>query len=710
MKFRFRFTQLAINLSLVGVLTIAVAALAYFAAAYTVNDLSQQVLEQSLLRVDRRARQLLESAEDQAELSLKLTDRIQLTAADFPQLVELFASVLSTGPETTSIYITLEETGESLGVFRGSSHSLNVREMAQDKQSGKLGIKEGPLSQYARRASAEPEEWDGIDIRERPWYREAKSAEKPIWTESYLWLPRADGTVRYGITYAIPVLNDGHLVAVLTADIALGQLSEYVKSVQIGDRGYAFIIEQRRDGTEYVIAHPNSDLLASEQDSGSGKMQLTPLADFKDGRVRAIADRIDDEKASDELDASAPIPIRIVDQDDLWLGQYMPHSDGDGPPDWFVCTVLPEDEVMGRIHEHAALAGIVFLAVMSVVIGLSYYFASQVSQPLEAMAREAKAIGDLKLDATTPPDSIVMEVDLLGRSLESMKTGLRSFKKYVPSDLVESLIGSGQEAAFGGELREITIFFSDIAGFTTITEKLQPDEIVELMREYLSAMSDEVVDSGGTVDKFIGDAVMAFWGAPQINPQHARAACQTALASQERLRELQEKWKSEGRATFNMRIGVHTGDAVVGNFGSEKRLNYTVIGDSVNLASRLEGLNKQYSTSIMISEHTYQAADGVLARPLDLVSVKGKSEAVLVYELLAMDESDSELTELARIHTFAVESYCDQDWSAAIQMFEQVLKLRPDDPPSLQMIERCRQYQEVPPDADWDGVFRMQTK
>lgn len=693
MKLRFRFTQLAINLSLVGVLTLAVGALAYFAAAYTVNDLSEQVLEQSLLRVDRRARQLLNTAEDQAKLSLKLSDHSQLTAADFPRLVGLFSSLMSTGSETTSIYITLEETGESLGVFRNSPDALYVRELTLNPQGDGFGVTERPLSQYVLGASAISKAWDGVDIRQRPWYLEAKSVETSFWTESYLWLPRADGTVRFGITYSVPFFNDGQLVAVLTADIALDQLSEYLKSVKIGDRGYAFIIEQRRDGSEHVIAHPHSDLLVRTGNSDSGEMQLTPLADFSDGRVRAIVDRIDDVKASGESNASDPVPIRIDDQDELWLGQFMPHSDGTGPPDWFVCTVLPEDEVMGRIHEQAAVAGGVFLAVMSVVVGLSYYFASQVSQPLEAMALEAKAIGNLNLDASSPPESVVLEVDLLGRSLESMKTGLRSFQKFVPSELVESLMGSGQEASLGGESREITIFFSDIAGFTTITEKLQPDEIVELMREYLSAMTDEVVNGGGTVDKYIGDAVMAFWGAPRVNAKHARAACQVALACQERLRELRKKWKTEGSPVFDVRIGIHTGDAVVGNFGSERRLNYTVIGDSVNLASRLEGLNKQYSTDIMISEHTFLAADGVLARPIDLVSVKGKSEAVLVYELLAMDDSDPHLAELTKLHTAAMEHYCEQDWPAALSSFELVLNLKPDDPPSLQMIERCRQYQ-----------------
>jgi hypothetical protein len=427
MKLRFRFTQLAINLTLVGVLTISVATLAYFAAAYTVNDLSQQVLEQSLLRVDRRARVLLETAEDQTEVSLKLFGRPQITAADFPQLVPLLTSLLGTGPESNSIFIGLNETGECLGVIRQPSGTFAVWELNQRTEGDGFDLRECPVSRYPQGPFDITENWDAYDIRERPWYTEAKSAGTPIWTESYPWMPGADGTVLYGITYSIPVYDDGHLVAVVSTDLALNQLSEYLRSLEIGERGYAFIIERRRDGSEHVIAHPKTQLLVG-QDAQTGEQRLTPIPEFADGRVRKIVERIESEQTESSSASSKPVPIQIEDEDDLWLGQHMPHSDGDAPPDWVVCTVLPEDEVMGRIHQQGVVAVAIFLAVVSIVVGLSYYFASQVSQPLEAMAREAKAIGDLKLDANTPPESIVFEVDLLGRSLESMKTGLRSFK------------------------------------------------------------------------------------------------------------------------------------------------------------------------------------------------------------------------------------------------------------------------------------------
>src|SRR5262249_43477663 len=228
----------------------------------------------------------------------------------------------------------------------------------------------------------------------------------------------------------------------------------------------------------------------------------------------------------------------------------------------------------------------------------------------------------------------------------------------------------------------------------------------------LQAQSEQVLATGGTVDKYIGDAVMAFWGAPEPHPGHALAACTAALRGQQALRRLREKWAAEGKPPFRARIGIHTGEAVVGNIGSAARMNYTVIGDAVNLASRLEGLNKFYGTEILLSEDTFREAQGgVVARPLDWVSVKGKSKAVLVYELLGLKgEADPSSAEVVRVYAEALEHYRGQDWAGAVELFQRVLGLRPDDAPPREMLGRCRDYQAAPPGQGWDGVHRMESK
>jgi adenylate cyclase len=236
--------------------------------------------------------------------------------------------------------------------------------------------------------------------------------------------------------------------------------------------------------------------------------------------------------------------------------------------------------------------------------------------------------------------------------------------------------------------------------------------LVEHLREYLGAMSAQVSAAGGTVDKYIGDAIMAFWGAPLLNPRHALAACTASVRCQTVLRALRQKWQTEGKPALTARIGLNTGEVVLGNIGSETRLNYTVIGDAVNVASRLEGLNKHYGTEILLSESTYrEAGTGVVARPLDWVSVKGKKQAFLAYELLGMrGEVEPDAAEMIGLYAEALEHYRQQDWDRAIKLFGQVIRLRPEDMPSQRMIARCRAYQEKPPDEAWNGVHRLSEK
>jgi adenylate cyclase len=210
------------------------------------------------------------------------------------------------------------------------------------------------------------------------------------------------------------------------------------------------------------------------------------------------------------------------------------------------------------------------------------------------------------------------------------------FGKYVSPVVIDTLIKNPDQLNLGGEKRNITIFFSDIRGFTPISEKLDPEELVRLLNEYLTEMSSIIIKNNGLVDKYMGDAIMAFWGAPIDQPNHAEMACSSSLEMMDKLKELQKKWKKEGIPSFDIGIGLNSGDAIVGNMGSSKRFDYTAMGDNVNLASRLEGLNKTYGTNIIISENTYKIVkDKFKARKLGTVTVKGKKKPIVIYELLS---------------------------------------------------------------------------
>jgi len=285
------------------------------------------------------------------------------------------------------------------------------------------------------------------------------------------------------------------------------------------------------------------------------------------------------------------------------------------------------------------------------------------------------------------------------------------FGRYVSPVVIDNLIKNPDKIKLGGEKRNITIFFSDIRGFTSISEKLNPEDLVHLLNEYLTEMTSIIRKDQGLVDKYMGDAIMAFWGAPLDQPNHAEMACSSSLEMIDKLRELQLKWKKEGIPTFDIGIGLNSGDAIVGNMGSSKRFDYTAIGDNVNLASRLEGLNKPYGTNIIISENTHKTIKNKFeTRKLDAVKVKGKKKPILIYELLSKkDGLNKKQSEFVNVYEEGLELYFEKKWKRAMKSFQIASKLI-NDSASHVFINRCQEFQKNPPPKDWDGVWEMETK
>jgi adenylate cyclase len=262
----------------------------------------------------------------------------------------------------------------------------------------------------------------------------------------------------------------------------------------------------------------------------------------------------------------------------------------------------------------------------------------------------------------------------------------------------------------GGEETDISAFFSDIQGFTTISEKLSPRQLVALLNDYLTEMTDILLAHGGTVDKFEGDAIVAFFGAPTALPDHADTACRCALAMQARLAQLEKIWEDQGRPGLNTRIGICSGTAVVGNMGSRNRLDYTMMGDTPNTASRLEGANKIYGTKILASASTARAATGVRFREIDAVRLKGKNRAITVFEPMELASRITPADEwLIANYQKALTAYREGKWETAASLFDSILIQHPDDRPSQVMVARCEQFKKDPP-VSWDGVFVLMRK
>ena len=286
------------------------------------------------------------------------------------------------------------------------------------------------------------------------------------------------------------------------------------------------------------------------------------------------------------------------------------------------------------------------------------------------------------------------------------------FGQYLSPKVVENLVDDPRKIQLGGEEREMTAFFSDIQGFSSISERLTPTELVQLLNDYLTDMCDIILGAEGTVDKFEGDSIMAFWGAPTRQADHAKRACFAAIEMNDRLIELRVRALQKGVTPLVVRMGVNTGTMVVGNMGSKQRMNYTVMGDAVNLASRLEGANKAYGSGMMISESTYRSCEADIdVRELDRITVVGKSEPVTVYQLLNRKNLTTGVdADLVDQFSKGLELYKAGDFRRAKSEFSACLDIFADDGPALAYISRCQAYTDNPPDADWDGVYRLTEK
>jgi len=300
---------------------------------------------------------------------------------------------------------------------------------------------------------------------------------------------------------------------------------------------------------------------------------------------------------------------------------------------------------------------------------------------------------------------------VLSQHEKKMITG--AFSHYVPAKVVSQILADPNKLALGGVERVVTVMFTDVAGFTSISERLKPAELVKLLNEYLTEMTDIVLAHDGIIDKYEGDAIMAEFGVPVPYENHAFMACKTAVEMQKKLKKLREKLRKEGRPELRARIGINTGEVIVGNMGSRDVFDYTVMGDPVNLGSRLEGANKFYGTDIMISEFTYDyVKDDFYTRELDLIKVKGKDVPIKVFQLITSkkDKVSENFLKMLDVYNKGIQHYKVQEWNEAIDSFESCLKMVPEDPPSEEYRSRCIEYKFNSPGPEWDGITVMTEK
>jgi len=390
-----------------------------------------------------------------------------------------------------------------------------------------------------------------------------------------------------------------------------------------------------------------------------------------------------------------------------WLATLSEIQLGEGGTEgWMVAVLVPEARYTAELVGFERMFSIAFGSTLALVLAIGGLTIAAVRRGLGRVTSTTTRMRSFDFTPTADT-SAIRDVDDVMQDLERAKTVVRAMGKYVPIDLVRRLYSTNRDPQLGGELADIALMFTDIEGFTPLSEKLPPDVLARRLGDYLEAMTTAIEKTGGTIDKYIGDAVMAMWGAPTPVDGHARRACRAALDCMVAARDLYESSAWKGLPALVTRFGLHEAKVMVGHFGAPTRLSYTALGDGVNLAARLEPLCKQYGVVILVSEAiAVDAKDDFVFRRIDRVAVKGKTTGIEVYELLGAAGDDIPHLPRARRYEEAFDAYLKRDFKNAIA----VLEAQVDDPPSEVLLARCRELLTDPPPPEWTGIHHASSK
>ena len=520
------------------------------------------------------------------------------------------------------------------------------------------------------------------DPRTRPWFKEADHAKGPVLTEPYHF---AQSNV-VGVSAGVPLPRGG----VIGFDFTLNTLSRL-----IGD--YKFT--------------PNSIVMVAS-DTGTVFME-SEACRTDDGHCLAREDEV---RAAMRAAIARAIASGQRFEQDVAMGgrdyRLLVHQMAPAfGRHYYVAGAVPIVELSAdsqMLLERAAYAATaaVALAVLATLLA-----SLVLSRSLARIAAKTVRIRDLDFSDRTPVYSRITEIARLSDAVERMREGLEVFGRYVSRNLVSQIMRSPEIAGVGGTRRDITVMFTDIEGFSRLSETMEPELLTSRLSRYFDALGSAIIANHGTIDKYIGDSIMAFWNAPEPDPNHVANACRAALQAAAAGRELSEKWRQRGRPGFRTRFGLHTGPAVVGNVGAREHINYTLVGAVANQASRLEGLNKVYGTEILASGEIARAtADHFVWRPIDRIVAAGTTEEHEIHEPIGEIATAPRHSDFLDRWRAARKAYNAGRFDEALEQFRAAAALRPDDRPCRVFIARCSDFLRTPPPTGWTGVWHFDSK
>ena len=524
------------------------------------------------------------------------------------------------------------------------------------------------------------------DPRKRPWYVEAAAKKKVILTDPYIF----STTGLPGLTIAAPFYTGEKLAGVVATDISLETISRFLSGQSVSERSVSVIY----DASGSVIA---SSIAQDNFRKANNRIELNSLATLSTNLpALAIAMRVDKD---DPL-----LVFHHPENGREYVAVFSPTPAEFGKA-WTILSITPMEDFRKEFSRTNQIIFYFGLFLIFAQIVLIYIYARKIARPLEQVTNSIQNLIEFKPLSPTQISSRIHELASLSGAVKKLAATITAFTSYIPRDLVNDLLSTGKPIEIGGESRYLTILFTDLQDFSTLSESTPSRDLLRRISSYFELMTLAIKEENGTVDKFIGDAVMAFWGAPLLDERHAYHACVAAIKSQRRMAHLNAKLAAEGKPPLHVRIGIHSDAVLVGNIGSAERLSYTVMGDGVNIASRLEGVNKEYGTQICVSHSVFkEAGERLWLRPIDQITVKGRKGELIIYEVLGTRDGshETQASELQqRVCTLSEQAFTlftNRQFSASIAVYSQVLELT-EDPVARVMISKCGQLAQALPNA-----------
>lgn len=701
-------------LALVVLISTSILLVVTLGAQRTIRDLSHRYIEQSANQIESQMEHFFGSIENFLSFSASWWEAGLLdynSRADLQRLNDLYMPLLDEHRQITSMMVVRDDGLEYL-LFRDSRGGDEY-----EWYNRLVWADEGPDAGYVVRWTRElqqhsdeplPEDARDYDPRKRPYFTEARLG-RTHWTSPYYFFITKDAGLTVSRKWRDSESGQIRLVAF---DLMLRDLSSFTSKLHPSANGTAFVI------------HDDGSLVGLPAD----KRWNTP-AEIQDV-LRPATDATDTDKAATLLTAgelNLPVVkdavsawkglkdksqdvVRFNTSNGAWWAGFRPFKLQD--QSLWIGVAVPESDFLGEAERQRYWVFLVSAAAILMALALAAIAARYFSRPLEALALQSTKIRELDLSAAPPIQSRVREINELAEAQSQMLTGIRSFSRYVSVNLVRELVRRGEIAKIGGKTAHLTVLFTDIAGFTGVAEGMTPEALTRHMSHYFELMITALQSENGTVDKLMGDAIVAFWGAPDPVEEHAGHAVAAVLKCRALLREQNRRWEAEGRPALPTRFGLCAGEAVVGNVGAPERLSYTALGDTVNMASRLEALNARYGTEILATTSVVEAAGPEFVwRRIDRVRVKGKTIPTDIYEPLAQGSQISEaIRDQAKNYEEAWRLAAERRFTDAVRVLDAILVTAPDDGPAKHLRVRCRDWTDVPPPDDWDGTTTFAEK